>query len=268
MPVDVYTHGHADAVLRSHRWRTAENSAGYLLPHLSPDNSVLDIGCGPGTITIDLAHRTPRGTVIGLDRSANVIEEARNTAEGADVPHAAFVVGDVYDLDYDDDTFDVVHAHQVLQHLSDPVAALKEMRRVCRPDGIVAARDSDYAGFLWWPALPELDEWLTLYRDVARGNGAQPDAGRRLPEWARQAGFSDVRVTASAWCFTTKQDRSWWANLWADRITSSALADQAKQRRLATTQDLNRLADGWRLWAAHDGASFLTPHVEILCTPR
>ena len=50
-----YTHGHHESVLRSHRWRTAENSAAYLLPHLGPARTLLDVGCGPGTITADLA---------------------------------------------------------------------------------------------------------------------------------------------------------------------------------------------------------------------
>ena len=112
-----------------------------------------------------------------------------------------FAVGDVHALDFPDDTFDVVHAHQVLQHVADPVQALREMRRVCRPGGYVAARDSDYAAFTWFPQLPELDEWLALYQRVARANGGEPDAGRRLLAWARAAGFTDVTATASTWCF-------------------------------------------------------------------
>ena len=91
-----------------------------------------------------------------------------------------------------DDSFDVVHAHQLLQHLGRPVAALAEMRRVCRPDGIVAARDSDYAAMTWFPGDPLLDRWLSIYREVARANGGEPDAGRRLLAWGRAAGFAEV----------------------------------------------------------------------------
>jgi len=183
MPDDVYTHGHAESVLRSHRWRTAENSAAYLLPHLDPSARVLDVGCGPGTITLDLARLVPYGAVTGMDRSAGVISAALEAAEEANLPNVEFAVGDVYALDYADASFDVVHAHQVLQHLSDPVAALREMRRVCRPGGIVAARDGDYAAFAWWPLVPELEDWLDLYRRVARSNEAEPDAGRRIKGW-------------------------------------------------------------------------------------
>ena len=86
----------------------------------------------------------------------------------------------MYALAFPDASFDVVHAHQVLQHLTDPVAALREMRRVCRPDGVVAARDSDYAAFTWFPDDPRLTRWLELYHEVARSNDAEPDAGRHL----------------------------------------------------------------------------------------
>ncbi|HSR21945.1 MAG TPA: methyltransferase domain-containing protein, partial [Candidatus Eisenbacteria bacterium] len=154
----IYTHGHHDSVLRSHRWRTAENSAGYLLPHLAPGTSLLDIGCGPGTITVDLAARVEPGTVVGVDADAGVIAQAAAEARRAGV-HVEFRVADAYQLDVDDGTFDVVHAHQVLQHLRDPVTALVEMGRVCRPGGIVAARDSDYAAMTWSPAEPALDRW-------------------------------------------------------------------------------------------------------------
>jgi SAM-dependent methyltransferase len=266
-PHDVYTHGHSDAVLRSHRWRTAENSAGYLLPHLRPDARVLDVGCGPGTITADLARRVPQGSVVGFDREPAVVAAAEAAVREAGVPNAEVGVGDVYALGYDDDSFDVVHAHQVLQHLTDPVAALREMARVCRSDGLVAARDSDYAGFTWWPQVPELDEWLSLYREVARGNRAEPDAGRRLKAWARAAGLQPVAATAGVWCFSTEEDVRWWGGLWAERVVGSGMAEQAVARGLATTADLDRLADGWRAWAAEPDAWFTVLHGEILCTP-
>src|ERR1700744_6355541 len=154
---EVYTHGHHESVLRSHKWRTAENSAAYLLPHLARDARVLDVGCGPGTITAGLADPGPEGHGTGIDAAQSVIEQAREAAGGRD--NLSFTTGDVYALDYPDASFDVVHAHQVLQHLGDPVRALREMRRVARPGGIVAARDGDYGGMIWYPELPVLDEW-------------------------------------------------------------------------------------------------------------
>jgi ubiquinone/menaquinone biosynthesis C-methylase UbiE len=66
----MYTHGHHESVLRSHRWRTVENSAAYLVPFLRPGLDLLDVGCGPGSITQDFATRVAPGRVCGLDRSA------------------------------------------------------------------------------------------------------------------------------------------------------------------------------------------------------
>src|SRR5687768_7501187 len=194
--VDSYTHGHAEPVLQAHRWRTAENSAAYLLPALRPGLDLLDVGCGPGTITVDLAARVAPGRVLGIDVSQDPLSEARAAAERAGVA-VTFEVGDVYALAEADDSFDVVHAHQVLQHLTDPVAALREMARVCRPGGVIAVRDVDYGAFVTFPADAGLDRWMDLYHRVARRNGAEPDAGRRLLAWAHGAGLRDVTATTS-----------------------------------------------------------------------
>ncbi len=128
------------------------------------------------------------------------------------------VVGDVHALDFPDDTFDVVHAHQVLQHVADPVGALREMLRVCRPDqasearapGLVAARDADYAGFTWYPELPGPTRWRELYSAAARANGGEPDAGRRLLGWAHVAGARVVTASSSTWCYADPVSRQAW----------------------------------------------------------
>ena len=266
-PRATYTHGHAESVLRSHRWRTAENSAAHLLPHLRPGATLLDVGCGPGTITVDLARRVAPGRVIAVEVTDAALDLARDQAREQQQTSISFLVSDAQDLDLPDDSVDVVHAHQVLQHLGDPVQALREMRRVCRPGGVVAVRDSDYGAFHWWPAVPELDEWLALYRQAARDNGAEPDAGRRLLSWARAAGFTDVAATSSTWCFATPEDRAWWGGMWADRILDSDLARQLVASGAATDADLRRIADGWRTWAAAEDGWLSVLHGELLCRP-
>jgi SAM-dependent methyltransferase len=260
---EVYTHGHHESVLRSHRWRTAENSAAFLLPELAPDARVLDVGCGPGTITADFADRVPGGHVTGIDASAEIIEQARELAGGRD--NLGFSVGDVYALDYPDGTFDVVYAHQVLQHLGDPVRALREMSRVTRPGGLVAVRDTDVGGMTWYPELPGLDEWRAFYIRVARSNGGEPHGGRRLYAWARKAGFADITCTSSNWTFATEAERAWWGGLWADRTVKSAFAELALTGGHATPEYLRQVADAWRAWAADEDGWFLVPHAEIRC---
>jgi 2-polyprenyl-3-methyl-5-hydroxy-6-metoxy-1,4-benzoquinol methylase len=265
--VDTYTHGHAEPVLQSHRWRTAENSAGYLLPSLRPGLDLLDVGCGPGTITVDLAALVAPGRVVGLDVSAAPLAEAAQAAARAGVD-ARFEVGDVYALAAADDSFDVVHAHQVLQHLTDPGAALREMARVCRPGGVIAVRDVDYGAFVTFPADEGLDRWLDLYSRVARRNGAEPDAGRRLVAWAHAAGLRDVTASASTYCYASPAERDWWGHSWAGRATSSSFAEQALSYGLATQDELEEIAAAWLRWAAADDGWLGMLHGELLIRPQ
>ena len=261
---DPYAHGHHESVLRSHRWRTAENSAAYLLPALAPGVSVLDVGSGPGTITLDLAERVAPGRVRGVDASADVVAQAEAARVASGLDNASFAVDDAYALDSADGAWDVVHAHQVLQHLTRPVDALREFRRVVAPDGVVAARDVDYEGVIWWPLLPGLAEWLEVYLAAHRATSGEPAAGRRLKAWAREAGFADVRSSASVWLFETPDDRAWWGGMWADRALQSSFADNVRRHGVGDQATLERISAAWREWAEHPDAWMLLPHGEIL----
>jgi SAM-dependent methyltransferase len=259
-----YTHGHHESVLRSHTWRTAENSAAYLLPHLSPGLSLLDIGCGPGTITADLARLVAPGPVLGLDASEEVVAQAQEHANTAGVTNVQFEVGDLFALPHDDAAFDVVHAHQVLQHLGDPRSALAELRRVLRPGGVLAVRDSDYGAFVWAPRDPVLDRWLRLYLDVTERNGHNARIGPALLGLAQAVGFTDVRVSSTCWTFADPQSRRWWGGLWADRVRFSRLAEQAVAYGLSDADELESIARAFLDWAASPDGVFVVPHVEIL----
>ena len=265
MATERYTHGHHDSVLASHRSRTVANSAAYLAPLLGPGQRLLDVGCGPGTITAELAELVAPGEVVALERAPEVLDEAAAVAAGRGVTSITFTVGDVYELDFPDASFDVVHAHQVLQHLGDPVAALREMRRVVRPGGLVAVRDADYAAMTWYPDEPRLDRWNEIYHRAARNNGAEPDAGRRLLAWANQVEFAEVRASASVWCYADDASRAWWSDLWARRMTESPVARQALDEGIATRAELDDVAAGWRAWGGSGpDAWFLVPHGEVI----
>jgi SAM-dependent methyltransferase len=261
-----YTHGHAESVLRSHRARTAANSAAYLLPYLRPDHRLLDVGSGPGTITADLAVLVREVVAVEIDDDAAAITRAGLAERG--ITNVEVVVGDVQGLALPDNAFDVVHAHQVLQHVTDPVAALREMARVTRPGGVVGVRDSDYAAFAWFPELPALDRWRELYRAAARANGGEPDAGRRLLAWAHAAGLEDVVPGSASWCFATPEERAWWGGLWADRVTASSLAEQLVREGRADRGELQELANAWHAWAGHPDGWICVPHGELVARIR
>lgn len=267
MANSTYTHGHAESVLRSHRTRTAQNSAAYLLAHVQPGQDLLDVGSGPGTITADLADLVAPGRVTAVEMTADALDLTRAEIERRGCANVDHVVGDIHQLDFPTDSFDVVHAHQVLQHVADPVQALRELIRVCRPGGVVGVRDSDYSGFTWYPALPGLDLWRGLYCEAARANGGEPDAGRHLLSWAHAAGATDVVAKSSTWCYAEPESRTAWGEMWADRITGSAIAGQLVDTGLTDRAGLESMAAAWREWAAHPDGWISILHAELVIRP-
>ncbi len=226
--------------------------------------TLLDVGCGPATITCDLATRV--ATVIGIEPVEDILVKARATATDRGTRNATFEVGSIYELRFGDDSFDVVHAHQVLQHLADPVAAIREMARVTKPGGLVAVRDADYHAMTWFPSIPGLDRWMEIYQAVARRNAAEPDAARHLLWWALNAGIERDAITAStdSWLYCTEVERAWWADLWAERTVDSAFGQQARDYGITTADEQDTIATAWAEWAAHPAATFTVPNGELL----
>ncbi len=262
---NTYIADHSEPVLRSHSWRTAANSATYLLDSIKPTMRILDVGCGPGTISADLAALVPQGEVIGLDTGEEIIEKAKALALKRDIRNLSFEVGDANKLRFEDQTFDIVHSHQVLQHVPDPVHTLREWKRVTKAGGIVASRVADMSAASYHPDI--LGDYLYLYLKVSRIFGGNPDGGCRVISWAMQAGFdrSTITPSASTWCFSSPEERRWWSGMWADRITQSSFATNAISSGLATQEDLDRHVQSCRQWGECDDGFFGLLHGEILC---
>ena len=261
---DTYTHGHHASVVAQHSRRTAEEAAAFLIPRLRPGMRLLDAGCGPGSITAGLVKYVDPGEVVGIDAEPGVLETARELTAG--VPNLSFGEGSVYALPHADASFDVAYAHQLMQHLADPPAALREMGRVVRSGGLVAVRDSDYQTMICHPRTEAIEEWRALYTEVVRRNGADANAGRRIPSWLARAGFGEVEVSTTVALMRDPAEVLNWGDSWAERVTASALAEQALAYGLATRADLERIAAGWRAWARDAEALFLFVHVEGLAT--
>jgi ubiquinone/menaquinone biosynthesis C-methylase UbiE len=262
--LDTYTHGHHESVVSQHRKRTAAEAAAFLLPHLRPGMRLLDVGCGPGSITVGLAAAVAPGEVLAIDLSADVLAEARALAEARRVTNVRFEHADLHRLAQPEGSFDVVYAHQVLQHLKRPVDALREMKRLLVAGGIVGVRDSDYGTCTWSPPDERIARWLAVYHAVARANGAEADAGRYLHGWLLEAGFTDVRPSGTTWTFPGYDSVEAWARSWADRTVASNLASKAVEHGIAGREELARIADGFREWCRQPAAFFSIGHVEAL----
>ncbi|EMD41325.1 hypothetical protein CERSUDRAFT_109925 [Gelatoporia subvermispora B] len=229
--------------------------------------SILDVGCGPGTITIDLATRVPRGHVIGVDQVPEPLEAAMKLAIDTGIVNASFQQGDALNLPFPDGSFDVMHAHQLVQHIPDPVHALREMRRVARPGGLVAVRESDSSSAAWFPNNPGLQGFRDLCPRVARFNKWDMDAGRKLVSLALQAGFSreNINASAGAWCYSSPEERAHWAELLTGAMVHGSIGRSAIQEGIATQGDVEHIVEGLRIWGAEEDAWYAVLHGEVIC---
>jgi ubiquinone/menaquinone biosynthesis C-methylase UbiE len=187
-PREHYTHGYADEWAQFHGGRTLAAHARFMAPHLRAGLSVIDCGCGPGSITCDIAQAVAPGEVVGIDLAEAQVDHARGLAARREVPNVRFECGDIYALPYPGGTFDVAFAHNVLEHLTDPPRAIRQMRRVLKPTGIIGICDPDYSLVLVEP--PFVTGWLDLFYRVREFNGSSLWYARSLRRLLREAGFA------------------------------------------------------------------------------
>jgi len=259
-----YTHGHAPAVVRQHGRRTAEEAAAFLLPELRPGMRVLDVGCGPGSITRGLAERVAPGEAVGVDLSRETLVAARQEAAERGMTNLRFEEGSVYALPFADATFDVAYAHQVFQHLRERDAALREMFRVVRPGGLVAIRDVDWGTVAYWPRDPWLDRFVEIHMKTWYQNGGEPQMGRRLRALFNAVGVGDFTISAAAWCYATPEETRDWGESYADRLLTSPMGERPVEYGHATRADIEAMAAAFRAWGAKPDACWMFVHVAAL----
>jgi ubiquinone/menaquinone biosynthesis C-methylase UbiE len=261
---ETYTHGHAPAVVRQHAQRTADEAAAFLLPELRPGMRLLDVGCGPGSITRGLAERLAPGQVIGLDPSREAIEGARRDAAARGLENLDYKQGSVYELPFPDASFDVAYAHQVIQHLREREAALREMLRVVRSGGLVAVRDIDWGTVAYWPHDPWIDRFIEVHQKAWYRNGGEPQMGRHLRALFNRAGVADIRITATVWCYATRGDTVEWGESYADRLLTSPMGEAPVVHGLASRAEIEAMAAAFRAWGGHPDALWVFTHVAAL----
>jgi SAM-dependent methyltransferase len=177
--------------------RTASRDAAFLLPHLRPGMRVLDVGCGPGSITLGLAEAVSPGEVVGVDIQPVQVEQARALAACREVRNVRFEAASVYALSFPDRCFDAAFANGVVMHLAEPVRALAELGRVLRPGGIAGVRDPDFGASLYAPMTPLLERLLALRVQVRRHNRGDPFRPRHYRRLLLEAGFTRAEAGAS-----------------------------------------------------------------------
>jgi len=233
--------------------RTAVDSAAFLLPYLRPGMSLLDVGCGPGSITAGLAHVVAPGEVTGVDlRMPKQVSGFR------------FVQADACRLPFPDSGFDAgfdaVFMHGVLQHLPDPLVALREARRVARPGAVIGVRDCDWDGQLIHPTSPMLARSFALLDRMREGTS--PRVGKQLRELLTRAGFSPVLATASI--LDTADDPAATGRFTGRFFTTPAVRESALREGWATERELDQMRDAWLAWGEDPGAYWVRIWCEVV----
>lgn len=239
---------------QAHARRTAERWAAHLLPHLAPGMALIDIGCGPGSITLGLAAGVAPGAAVGLDENPHVLEAARRLALDHSASNLTFRRGDACELPFEDESFDAVYMNAILQHLPDAAAAVDEAVRVLRPGGVIALSDTDYAGSLIFPETTVLARSIELVRELRSSGGADQFVGRKLRALLTAAGCARTEGAATAGTIGSAEPVAREAAFQAAYFASPELRDHAVALGLATYEELAGMPAAWQAWGAHPGA--------------
>ena len=261
-----YTMGYSDVILETQTRATAEASAAHLLPFLSPGLHLLDFGCGPGNISVGLAKAIAPGEMHGVDMNESLIEMARSLAAKQGQDNAVFHVGDVTDLQFEDNFFDVAHCRSVLMHVPDTAAALSEVKRVLKPGGILACREMICESAFTHPDFGILRRSWDMFEDLVQADDGHPQMGKDMKSHILNAGFTDVRMNASFSVYNTPEaigSIHRVANRWllSPEVTEAAIKYGASSEKLV--DDLKVAYDRWK---EHPGALFAFAYGEAIAT--
>lgn len=198
-----YTPGHSQNASEFMEKRSFASHGQFFAEHLSPGLSVLDCGCGPGSITLGIAEAVYPGNTVGIDFGESQIAHAKAAVSGTSRGNVSFQAAACYSLPFPADTFDRVFSHALFEHLSEPTRAIAEMRRVLKPNGIVGLCSPDWGGFILSPPSDALTQAVSSYRALQTRNGGDVEAGRKLGANLMAAGFEVIRMSARYECYPT-----------------------------------------------------------------
>ena len=237
----------------AHAQRTAQSQAAFLLPHLSPGMTLLDLGCGPCTITVGLAEAVAPGTAVGVDLDPTLPEGATGVT---------VVAADAHRLPFPDASFDAIYASALLQHVPEPLAVLREARRVAPPGAVIGVVDTDWGALLRYPENRKLKAADEVARRLRRGTS--PDVGRQLRCLLVEAGFSRCEAFARVGCEASTEAARAFGEDHARLFEHPAAVARAVANGVATAVEMAESARAWREWGEHPGAYVSTLWIEAI----
>ena len=251
-----YSAGYGSGIQQYTNVRSATVQGSFILPHLRPGMSLLDCGCGPGTITVGLAEILDPGEVIGIDIEASQIERAQSLASEKGTSNVRFQVASMYELPFPDSSFDAIFEHAAMMYLREPLKALQEMRRVLKPGGVIGICDADFTGDVQWPSNPMIIESLAIWKKVWEHNGGTPNFGRQHRSLLREAGFIGIEASAYVDPFGTPEATQRWGDILANMTLEGPFAETAIELGLADRAKVEQMVAAFKEWGKHPDAFF------------
>ena len=254
--VDPYVMGYSEAYLRILSSRSAADTLGYLMPYLKPGFRVLDVGCGPGSISVGLAEAIVPGELHGIDIKSSQVEMAAQSAVDRGVSNAKFSVADLRDLPFEDGSFDVVHCNDTLAYIPNTEAALNEMKRVLKSGGILGWREIIMDLFMTHPDPDPrpMSQAYAVFADTLDADDGHPQMGKELAGHLDQAGFTDIRMSASFEMFTGPERLKLLYDLGEQWFFMPDVQSPATQYGAATPRVFDELKQSRERWYHSAGA--------------
>ena len=263
-----YTMGFSDEAIDTLLRYTAEANAAYLLPYIRPGQRVLDMGCGPGTISVGLAKAAHPGEMRGIDMDESTIELARQTAAALGRENATFQVADVTDMPFEDGYFDVVHCHNVLMHVPDTSAALAEAHRVLKRGGVIGCREMTVGSSFTYPDFGVINRAWDMFEDLLAADDGHPDMGRDLRIHLEAAGFANARVSASFDSYDAPADIEFIYKVAHGWFLSPEITEAAIKYGASTEELCAAIGEAYDRWRRHPGAFVAIGYGEAVAGKR
>ena len=259
-----YPIGYNSAVVQHFLRRCVQKNATFLIPHLKKENTLLDCGCGPGSITLDLASLLSQGKVVGIDKESSQIERAKSLAKKRRIQNAEFQRADLLNLPFKNDTFDIAFTHAVLWTLSDFFAAIEELKRVVKPGGIIACREPYVEGLVYYPESDLLTKAFDLQFRSNREFGCDNNLGKKLSSYFTQAQLTNIQTSVSCNVYSSEEERegrvqssteSWRVSPWAKKI---------RDKKWASEEEIQEFQQALHVWKEQPGAFMSTTWCEVI----